>query len=231
MNKNIILTVTTGRSGTGTLHKIFDKIGQCHSKHEPIPHPFDFKNPKTFWIKRLTYIRQIREQFYTESSHLIAKGGFLEHLVEAGHIPGIIILKRNHRDVALSLLRLNAVPGLGNYAKHFVEVKGVDFESRKLNNYQKCFWYCLEVEKLQKKYSEMFEELGGKVFETSIDRMKDKGHLSEMFQYFGIPFSPQELENAVRVTDVPFNAKLDKKRDIEFTDEELDQFEEEVRRD
>ncbi len=59
------------------------------------------------------------EARYFESSHLINKG-YIEPLLALGVIPNTIILRRNYRDVATSLLILNTVPARTSKGQKFL---------------------------------------------------------------------------------------------------------------
>jgi len=129
-NKNIYLTVTAGRTGTGYLQKIFNIIPNFTSVHEPsIP-------TEGFWKNRLVDISKIKTEHYIETSHLICKG-YIEPLLNCDIIPNLILLKRSPRKIALSLLSLNTIPNRTNLDKTYLLTAPKIYES--LNDYQLCY--------------------------------------------------------------------------------------------
>src|SRR5690606_11316860 len=110
--KQLVFTVTTGRSGTKYLAYLLGLLKNFRSEHEEKPAFHDYYRPiiddkylfKKFWIeKKLPYIAtQIKEPFYADVSHIACKG-FFESLIELGIKPSFIFLKRDNRAVAKSL--------------------------------------------------------------------------------------------------------------------------------
>ena len=175
-NKRLIFTISTGRSGTGYLARILNLLPGVNAKHEPEP---KFSNllrkvqtkPELalhFWIlQKLPAIALLKEKIYIETSHVFGKG-FLEPLIKLEIIPDIIILKRDYRKVASSLYNLNTIPGRTLEGLNFLLNPDDPYTNspqnwRQLNDYQLCYWYCLEMNRRMKIYEELILENRGKV--------------------------------------------------------------------
>lgn len=241
MDKKLIFTVTTGRSGTGTLYRIFNSLNCCYSVHEPHPHPFTFNSPKEFWDNRLKFIDSRAQNFYVETSHLLCKG-YLDEVIERGLEPGLIVLRRPHREVAKSLCLLNSIPGKNDKAGQYFLMEpqrstflpspgNIGF--KKYNDYQKCYWYCLEIEKRQEHYANLVENDYGDVFYLNFDSFSEIDLAEWLFKYYRMPFTERELDKAKRMTSSIYNdkshIKARRKVKFNFTDTELDELEKEVR--
>jgi len=198
--KRLIFTITPGRSGTGYLSRILNVHKEIASFHEPEPKFSDFmrevqSNPKIaldFWIKKkLPFIRNIKSKIYVETSHLFCKG-FLHPLIDIGIIPDIIILKRSHREVALSLLQLKTIPGRTDKGLKFLlspEDKDV-IEIRNwhlLTDYQLCYWYCLEIERRQKSVEKYYLTTNSKIISITIDELSTIKGFKRLFEQFELP--------------------------------------------
>ncbi len=183
--KRLIFTITPGRSGTAYLAFVLSLLPGVSSRHEPEPRFSDVmraavrneKLARDFWLqKKLPFIRSIREPIYVETSHLFCKG-FVEPLLELGYWPDVIILKRAHRQVALSLYSLNAVPGRTPDGWHWLlspddpDVLGLP-SWQDLHPYQLCYWYCLEIERRADSYRRLFESNARRVGVTSVPELK-----------------------------------------------------------
>jgi hypothetical protein len=169
-SKRLIFTVATGRCGTKFLNEIMHPLSQVASFHEPSPGFYKWlrsvqRHPeaaKIFWKeKKLPVISQIDQEIYLETSHLICKG-FLEPLAELGYSFDLIFLKRPHREVARSMYYINSIPG-----RSYVGLKsnlspedpvGLPLGNwRQFNDYQLCYWYCLEMEHRAQKLRTKFQ--------------------------------------------------------------------------
>lgn len=222
----IILTVTTGRSGTGYLQKLFNSVPGVHAEHELS------LRLEPFWQKRFDLIEQTKTPVYVETSHLISKG-MIEPLIEQFKIvPNLILLSRDYREVSLSMVALCSVPERTKNGKTYL-ISPWDSNSlttlprdKEYTDYQMCYWYCLEIEERQRHYKELVESLGGKTYSTTIDKLKS-GDFNNLLSHFGI----DQINLAQTTLDEKVNQKLNIKKDVIFTNEELDTQESEVRKD
>jgi len=183
--KRLIFTVTSGRSGTAFLSSIFGYVRKVHSFHEPSPEFVKVlrrvqREPdlaRRFLLEeKLPAIAKDNARIYVETSHLACKG-FLEPLLEMNVIPDLIIHRRPPRDVSLSLYRMGTIPGRTEKAFRFYlspddpDVLYLD-NWPELHDYQLCYWYCLEMERRAKKYSQMFREHGARIAETTLQGLR-----------------------------------------------------------
>lgn len=171
--KRLIFTVTTGRSGTKYLTALLSTVPGVCSLHEPQP---DFASymrkcqtsPETafaFWLHlKLPFIASRPEPVYAEASHLFCKG-FLESALLLGLRPKLVMLSRSPSEVAWSLLERTTVPARTEAGlKYLISPQDpnvmplIGWES--MTDYQLCFWYALEIERRQIRYSEYAKALG-----------------------------------------------------------------------
>lgn len=171
--RRLIFTVTTGRSGTNYLADVLAALPGVACFHEPAPAfsecmrdvQEDSRVAYRFWIEhKLPAIASRRERIYIETDHAFCKG-FLEPLLDLGVVPDLIILSRPMRAVASSMYQLNSIPcrteaGL-RYWLH-PEDPGVlplpDW--RGLDDYQLCYWYCLEIARRAERYQRLLSGHG-----------------------------------------------------------------------
>src|SRR5690606_7111070 len=117
--KRLLFSVTTGRSGTNYLALLLALLKDFRSEHESIPGFHEYYRDilrgkytfRDFWLlKKLPHIAyDVKEQFYADISHVACKG-FFESLLEMGVRPSFVMIKRDNREVAKSLLQLNTIP-------------------------------------------------------------------------------------------------------------------------
>lgn len=136
MSKNLIYTITTGRSGTLYLtHLLKNNLINAEVYHEKIGYQ-DFgintpdlshftnfnslgntENIKNFWNQKLLRDSKSENEWYIETSHLLSKAGLMENLhilngeVEDIHI---VILKRDIYKILWSLLNILNFHSIGN---------------------------------------------------------------------------------------------------------------------
>jgi hypothetical protein len=187
--KRFIFTVTSGRTGTGYLAHLLGIFRNTDTYHEPAPaydlvlrevqhHP-EIAHSFLVNSKIPAILGMSASSIYIETSHLFSKG-FLEPWLNIPGlpVPDIILLTRDHREVSLSFLSLNSIPGKSNKGMRFMlapsdpscftEVDG--WES--FNDYQLCYWYCLETAERRSQYRALIQSKGGRTFSTSIDRLQ-----------------------------------------------------------
>jgi len=179
--KQLVFTVATGRCGTAFLAEILRLVPGAASYHEPKPEYAEIlrgaqeapERARDFLVeKKLPAISQDDSSIYIETSHLFCKG-FLEPLLDLGIVPAIIWMRRGHREVASSMFRGGTIPGRTEKGLCFYlspEDPGVLLceNWKSLNDYQLCYWYCLEIERRALQYRSLFKENGWYWGETSI---------------------------------------------------------------
>ncbi len=180
-NKKLVFTVTSGRSGTSLLAYQLSLLKKVNVFHEATPHFYEVmrkaqSDPSiavAFWKeKKLPFINACAEQIYIETSHYTCKG-FLEPLIYGNIIPALIILRRDIRATAKSLYQLNTIPGKNTNAYLSPIDPGVlkIREWEKLNDYQLCYWYCLEIKRRQDYYERLILQNAGRVSKIDLEEL------------------------------------------------------------
>jgi hypothetical protein len=183
--RRLILTCTTGRSGTGFLTAVLGLVPGLAARHEPRPWLTEVmreaqRDPglaRRFLLEqKLPVMAEVEAEIYAETSHLFCKG-FLEPLVELGLRPDLVILTRAPRPVALSMLRLETVPGRSVQGLRWYlspEDPGVLPLPgwREMTDYQLCFWYTQEIARRSRHYEAWFRDQGLRVARIELDRLR-----------------------------------------------------------
>lgn len=246
-SKRLIFTVTTGRSGTKYLAQRLDKVSnKVIALHEPKPRfssvmrmvQSDADLAVRFLTnQKLPYIAQLDCDVYIETSHLFSKG-FFEPTLALGLRPSIIYLKRSKRVVAESLNMLQTIPGRTESGLEFLlspTDPGVlaypNWEQA--NDYQLCYWYCLEVERRARHYREVCNELDLQFAEIEISEIDDPRIFTRLVTTLGIPTNRFTALFTALMTLVlprrPANLKKDQKdKTRSYTDSEYEKLEEGV---
>jgi hypothetical protein len=183
-NKRLIFTISSGRSGTAYLANVLSYVPNVSSHHEPKPSFSKVmrsvqQNKETayeFWIKKkLPSIAKDPSSIYIETTHMFCKG-FIEPLLDLDIIPDLILLTRPYRRVALSFCRFGSIPGrTAQGLKYLLSPTDPDVlllpNWQNLDDYQLCYWYCLEIARRSHKYSNLFTDLGARVVRVSLDEI------------------------------------------------------------
>jgi hypothetical protein len=165
--ERLIFTATTGRSGTLTLSRIFAGIPRCRALHEPTPimnnealRVASYGDPRTldrlYRAKSVSILRAAAgHRYYLEANHLFIKT-FVEHAArEFGHRMAVIHLVRPPAEVAMSIYRLQVLPGTeaGNrwwldYRAPLNRIRIADaLDGEEFSHpFYKGLWYWFEVE-------------------------------------------------------------------------------------
>ena len=243
INKRIVLTVTSGRSGTGYLTEILGIHQDVVCFHEPAP-SFEIllreaqrsrEVAKEFWIeKKIPFINEIKSDVYIETSHLVCKG-FLEPLFEMGIVPDVIILERASREISKSLFQLDTIPGRTEKALRFylspndsnLFLRLPDWDQ--FNDYQLCFWYTLEILMRQKYYATVVKNMGGNVAYTSIEELNKLKNVEKLFDNLALAnLSYRSKIKLKKALKNKANTKTHKKNKFEYSEDQLYSFEKEV---
>ncbi len=203
--KRLIFTICTGRCGTQLLAERLAEVPGVSSLHEGEPNFFNILpkvriNPSEavkFWKDvKLPTINKTNNPIYVETSHLFCKG-FMEGLLEINIIPDIILLSRPHREVASSLYRLDCIPGRNEKGRGWLlspdEFGVLPVKNwQEMNNYQLCFWYCLEIERRQIEAAKTISSLGGRVIKTTLNEITTRSGMINTINELNLP-SPKPL--------------------------------------
>ena len=193
--KRLVFTVTTGRSGTAYLKEVFNYMKNVRSFHEPHPEfvtvlrqvQTEPDKARQFLLEeKLPAIAQDPAAIYVETSHL-ACNEVLEPVLEMNIVPDLILHRRPPRAVSLSLLKMGTIPGRTDKALRFYlspDDPGVIalHSWQDMQDYQLCYWYCLEIERRARRYGQIFQKRGGRVVETTLDSLKTVGGLRHVMK-------------------------------------------------
>ena len=190
--KRFVFVVAADRSGTGLLARLLKLFPGVTCKHEPKPEfsscmqsiQYDRELATQFLLnKKYPHIeKKVRRSTYIETSHFFCKG-FFEAWCESGlPTPNLIMLDRNPRKLAKSLMKRNCIPGRTEEGrKHCLSpdkpgcyLAIPDWQS--LSDYQLCYWHALEIEERKRVYADIIRERGGRITQTSIELLtKESG--------------------------------------------------------
>lgn len=217
--KRLVLTVTTGRSGTNYLRHLLKDLPDLCCVHEAPP---DFVEAmrdaqadpavaETFLLDRkLPAIRDQPGRIYFETSHLACKG-FIDPLLSHGIVPDLVILERDKIKVATSLYLLDTIPGRSAFGLRYLLSPDDPAVApiagwRTLHDWALCYWYCLEIERRAELYKTALDGLGGRTFTTSVEALKQDGATRALVRFVyrgyeqlmpGFPISPDRIQQVV----------------------------------
>jgi hypothetical protein len=195
-DKRLIFCLTSGRSGTQFLTDLLTLLKNASVNHEAKPAFHDVMREvqtdaqvaTAFLLEsKLPQIASQPEPTYVEISHVFCKG-FVEPLLDLGIVPDVIVLSRPHRQVAKSMHQLGTIPGRSSVADEFylrpddpdvLRLPGWE----KLDDYQLCYWYCLEIERRQHLYAEMLEKRGASVVSFQLSELTTLKGFIRLFRF------------------------------------------------
>ena len=244
MDKRLIFTVTTGRSGSKYISKLLSLLPNITVEHEPKPNfscimraiQTNKYMARKFWQeKKLPYIKKYGKLVYIELSHLFCKG-FVEPLLELNIVPDLIILRRDPRKVASSLYGMNVIPSKSFSGLQYCLSPNDPDNITILNNWQEasdyglCYWYVLEIEERAKKYIKLFNGFGVNIAETSIDGVKNQAGFEKLLKDIELHhlLSKDILDKYNKIKNKYVN--IVKKQTVLPNKEELNGFEDSVRK-
>ena len=201
MEKRLIFSLSPGRCATQYLAKMLALLPGVSAQHEPEPsfvHALqrvqsDPGEAYRYWLeKKLPAILGVKEKIYIETSSLFGKGYALP-LLDMGVCPDILVIRRPHREVAMSVWRREAVPGRTRSGSRFHLNPGQasallpvpDWHT--LSDYQVCYWLALEMEERTKRFAPMFKRQGAKVVETTMEELVTQEGFLRILQGFDLP--------------------------------------------
>ena len=240
-DKRLIFTISPGRCGTKYLFEMLKTVPGIAVEHEPKPGFEDAARlaqfipdaSRRFWAEyKLPYIARHTENVYFETGHVFVNG-FADTLLELGHIADLVILSRPHREVALSRWRRGSIPVRtergGQYGIH-PNARGVllpitGWET--WNDYQLCYWFCLEVEARSAYYSEMYKDMGAKVHHTTLSKIATERGFLRLLSDLGLPGPDMEAYRTRAQNRYNESSSHSKMR---VPDGDLDEIEQEVRK-
>ena len=197
--KHLIFTVTAGRTGTTYVTRLGELLPNTVSLHEPQPSYVHFlrqaqRHPQLayhFLLEyKLPFIASVPAPRYLETSHLVGKG-FLEPMLDLGLRPSVLLLRREPRAIARSLLTRRTVPGRGKLGyKYLVHPGDPGVLSlpgwRTYTDYQLCFWYALEMERRQRVYGELMSAHGCALADATAEELHDPDRFLAVAETLGL---------------------------------------------
>lgn len=198
--KNLVFTVTAGRTGTVYLQRLLGLFPDTTSLHEPEPAFVSMLRlaqhapglAHQFLIEyKLPAVAAVATTHYVETSHLLCKG-FLEPLVDLGIAPRFVILRRSPRRVALSYFTRRAIPGRTKqglkYLLHPGDPGVLPFPGwTRRSDYALCFWYALEMERRQRDYSTVLAARGLTCVDVTAEELHDYDRFLALAAALGLP--------------------------------------------
>jgi hypothetical protein len=242
--KRLIFTLTTGRSGTEYLARALGAFREVEARHEPKPtFGSAFRTvaaapgtAREFWLAhKLPRIARGSRPVYAETSHLACKG-FLESAVELGLTMTWVRLHRPAREVAASLWQLGTIPGRSyGGVKYYLAPfdRGVRLaldaaRVERLDDYQLCYWYCLELEARAEELVRRFPAVP--CVRRELDQLGTLAALEELGRELGLAApSPLGRVQLAALAGRRVNRKLDRKRAPEPEPGRLELLEAELR--
>ena len=231
--KKLIFVASTGRSGTGTLHKIFEALRNVRAFHEPVPLMHSRlmyeKNNEDARRAKKTY-RRVKStmikldnvgydcDYYIESNHMFIKSFIDYAFKEYGLNMEIIHLYRDPVLVAKSMYELDTIPGvtrLGNKwyldykaAGNLLQMRDV-LDSELTHHFYKCLWYYYEVEERVKFYKNKYPQI--KFHDIATEDLNNKEKVIALLEALEIEFDPAVLTETIgHKTNTKSSSKVNK---------------------
>ena len=209
--KPITLVFSTGRSGTTLLATLLSRVHGSYAEnnyemigpdnHGVDQHRFSSVRGKNkidpsighkFVGQFLERVKNYPCQHFTYCGSEILDG-FIEHFWSYDVYPNVIILRRNPRDVAISLLLLGWAPvpndkwSWNDYFAYPSEPGTLPFAWHNVHPYQCAFWYCCHVEWKIWNYMEDLILHNAKIWETTTEQILDIDHFNSMLSFLNLP--------------------------------------------
>ncbi len=209
--KHLVFTITAGRTGTTYVTRLGELFPDTVSLHEPQPSYVHVlrqiqRRPRLaydFLLEyKLPFVAAAPASRYVETSHLVGKG-FLEPLLDLGIRPSVLLLRRQPRAIARSLLTRRTVPGRGKLGfKYLIHPgdPGVLPLPRwtSYSDYQLCFWYALEMERRQCVYGDLLTSLDCAVADATAEELHDPQRFTAVAGQLGLLDARVDRETLLR---------------------------------
>ena len=207
--RRYIFCATTGRSGTHTLHQLFQSLPNVNAKHEPTPicngefseqwnsgdaeklakfkaTVRDYKLP---WILLWAGFSRI----YFEANHQFIKTFASELARIIGSQIQVIILRRPILDVATSMFHRGDIPGKprGNrwyldpaWAGNLINASDLLQDKPFDHDFFNCVWYCVEIEARISEFQSEYPSIA--TFELTTEELNSLDKLLELAEWMGL---------------------------------------------
>jgi hypothetical protein len=208
--KTITLMLSAGRSGTNKLATLMSTVPDVYAEHEGDPgfhtvRVANLRDPsigQAFVKDKIELFNSKPETHCVHTGHMVGEG-FIEHFLDQGIVPNIIVLRRPMREVALSMFNLKWIPGRHELIRGWYsgpDEPGVlpykGWETA--HNYQLCYWWCLDTERRIRHYTPILKQAGCKIYETTLDQILDLTQFNKLLSFFG-------MENVESITKEKVN--------------------------
>jgi len=202
--RRFIFTVTTGRSGTRYLSFVLNQLRGVECHHEPEPNFVECMRraqsdpdvaTRFLLTRKLPHLcSQLSKPVYIETSHLNCKG-LLSAWKRCENLPSfdLILLRRDPRKVAVSMMQLDTIPGRSERGlKWYLSPDDPSNTTRlsdwtELSEYQLCYWYCLEIERRMEIYANLVEENGGTCASCTVEQVSTWRGLYDLLTALNLP--------------------------------------------
>ena len=207
--KNLVLTITHGRTGTTFLTELCKLFDDTRAEHEPEPNyasimpkaKFDPRYAVLFVREKLKVLSAYPEANYVETSNVFGKAFFVP-MVRLGVYPRLIFLNRDFRDTATSLYVRGSIPMRTDRGRHYSTdptAPGVLqlYQPATLSDYQLCYWAVLDCYRRQLQAATMYDRLGwGDYLWTTPQGLNDFDHFIALGDRLGLTVSDMERARA-----------------------------------
>ena len=237
--ERMVFVLSPGRCGTLYLSRVFNTVpGVCALHESP---PFFHHNiqleyaDRLHWLKetKLGYILGRSESVYVETSGQFMRG-WSELFIDLDVIPDAIRLRRDHREVALSVWRRGTIPARSHIGVLFNAQPDDADGMLQIENYshwtdyQLCYWNSIEIEKRCDKYSLLLSNHGAQVVEATYPEITTQAGFFKVLDALGLDKPDPILYSDIY--RVRFNQTLDEHAN-NYPEGDLDEQEQEVMHD
>ena len=194
--KSITLMLSAGRSGTNKLASLLSTVSDVYAEHEGdigfhtvrVDNLTDPSIGSNFVKDKIEFFNSRPETHCVHTGHMVGEG-FIEHFLDQGIVPNIIVLRRSMREVATSMFNLKWIPGKHELIRGWYagpdEPNTLPYNNwKEAHNYQLCYWWCLDTERRIRHYTPILKEAGCKIYETTLDQILDLTQLNKMLTFF-----------------------------------------------
>ncbi|MEO1855575.1 hypothetical protein [Chromohalobacter sp.] len=223
--KNLIFTVTHGRTGTTMLTEVFKIFSDTLSVHEPEPNyasilPKVKEDPRhalVFLERKIKAINSTQPSNYVETSNVFGKG-FLIPLLRSGIFPNLIFLNRDFRETAKSLYKRGSTPMRTQRGAHFSADPRAPgslpiFSPDTLSDYQLCYWGVLDSYFRQLEAKNIYDQEGKKYCWVTADAFHDFDLTMSIGHHFGLQVKNHDSAKALHseITSQHHNPNVNKR--------------------
>jgi hypothetical protein len=216
--ERVIFTATTGRSGTMTLSTLFSMVPGCAAFHEP--HPFmngsvlkaasqgdeAFVDRAYARVKSVNILRAaLGHRYYMESNQLFVKTFIRQAFDEFGDRMAVVHLVRSPVDVAMSLYRLQQIPGtevaeiwwLDHRAPtNIIQIADLlESDAEFSHPFYRALWYWYEVETRFAAWRARLPSM--KVVHFDTDWFNDRPRVLRLLDELGLDYERSKIESLI----------------------------------